>query len=106
MPLATDARTLGRVQRLLNHYSLTPVTLSAHSNLTKVRGLKVAYSALDLCERMGIPILNTAVGGPEEGQEDEAAFLRNIGGLADYAFERGTTWRGQRIVVYRSSRLS
>src|SRR5262245_55052010 len=88
VPLTPDTRTLGRVHRLLNHYSLTPVALSAHSNLTTARGLKDAFRALDLCERMGIPILNTAVGGPEEGEEDEAAFLRNIGGLADYATER------------------
>src|SRR5262249_30270555 len=86
-----SARELGRVQRLLNRHSLIPAALSAHSNLTAARGLKIAYSALDLCERMGIPILNTAVGGPEEGKEDEAAFLRNIGGLADYAAERDIT---------------
>jgi sugar phosphate isomerase/epimerase len=91
VPLTTDARVLGRVQRLLNHHSLTPVALSAHSALTVARGLKVAYAALDLCERMGIPILNTAVGGPEESKEDEAVFLRNIGGLADYAAERDLT---------------
>src|SRR5262249_54308580 len=78
VPLTPDAKTLGGVQRLLNRYALTPVALSAHSNLTNARGLKDAFRALDLCERMGIPILNTAVGGPEEGEEDEAAFLRNI----------------------------
>jgi sugar phosphate isomerase/epimerase len=91
VPLTPDAKTLGRVQRLLNRYALTPVALSAHSNLTNTRGLKDAFRALDLCERMGIPTLNTAVGGPEEGAEDETAFLRNIGGLADYAAEREIT---------------
>jgi sugar phosphate isomerase/epimerase len=91
VPLTPDARELGRVHRLLNRYSLTPVALSAHSNLTARPGLKVAFSALDLCERMGIPILNTAVGGPEEGEEDEGAFLRHIGGLADYAAKRDVT---------------
>ena len=40
---------------------------------------------------MGIPILNTAVGGPEAGKENEDAFLANIGGLADYAAERNVT---------------
>jgi sugar phosphate isomerase/epimerase len=91
VPLAADARALGRVHRLLHDFSLTPVALSAHSNLTAPRGLKVAFRALDLCERMGIAILNTAVGGPEEGKEDEAAFHRNIGGLADYAARRDVT---------------
>lgn len=91
VPLGANARALGRVHRLLNRYGLTPVALSGHSNLTAARGLRDAFRALDLCERMGIPILNTAVGGPEEGPEDEAAFLRNIGGLADYAAERDVT---------------
>lgn len=40
---------------------------------------------------MGIPILNTAVGGPEEGEEDESAFLKNVSGLAEYAAERDVT---------------
>ncbi len=91
LPLAADARTIGRAQRLLNRYALTPVSLSAHSNLTTRRGLNQARRALDLCERMGIPILNTAVGGPEAGEEDEEAFHANIGGLADYAAERDVT---------------
>jgi sugar phosphate isomerase/epimerase len=89
--LEADARSLARAQRLLNDYSVTPVALSAHSNLTTRRGLKDAFLALDLCERMGIPILNTAVGGPEEGEENEDAFLANIGGLATYAAERDVT---------------
>lgn len=38
--------------------------------------------------------------------EVENATSRRVLEKSDYAFERGTTWRGQRIVVYRSSRLS
>src|SRR5438552_13388051 len=92
VPIDADAKTVGRVQRLLNDHALTPVALSAHSNLTAARGVKDAYHGLDLCERLGIPIMNTAVCGPEEPErEDEAAFLRNIGGLADYAAKRDVT---------------
>jgi sugar phosphate isomerase/epimerase len=91
LSLEADARSLGRAQRLLNRYSLTPVALSGHSNLTTPRGLKDAFRALDLCERMGIPILNTAVGGPEAGEENEDAFLANIEELADYAAEHDVT---------------
>jgi len=92
VPLDADAKTVGRVQRLLNDHALTPVALSAHSNLTAARGVTDAYRGLDLCERLGIPIMNTAVGGPEDRHpEDEAAFLRNIGGLAEYAAERDVT---------------
>jgi sugar phosphate isomerase/epimerase len=91
VPLDADSRELGGVQRLLNRYTLTPVALSAHSNLQTSKGLKDALRALDLCERLGIEIMNTAVGGAEDGPEDETAFLKNIGGISDYAAERQIT---------------
>jgi sugar phosphate isomerase/epimerase len=91
VPLNPDARTLGRILRLLNRYSLTPIALSAHSNLTIAKGVKDAFLAIDLCARMGIDIMNTAVGGPGDAKEDETAFLKNIGKLADYAAERDIT---------------
>ncbi len=91
VPLDADSQALGGVQRLLNRYSLTPVALSAHSNLQTAKGVKDALRALDLCQRLGIEIMNTAVGGAEDGPEDEAAFLKNIGGIADYAAERQIT---------------
>ena len=88
VPLKAGAKTRGRIQRLLNRFALTPVALSAHSNLTTKRGVKDAIHAIDLCEKMGIGIMNTAVGGPHEGPENETAFLSHIGKLADYAAER------------------
>jgi L-ribulose-5-phosphate 3-epimerase len=91
VPLDAGAKALGGVQRLLNRFSLTPVALSAHSNLQTAKGVKDALRALDLCERMGIEIMNTAVGGAEDGPEDEAAFLKNIGAISDYAAERQIT---------------
>src|SRR4051812_4218102 len=66
VPLDVDARSLGHILRLLNRSSLTPVAISAHSNLTTARGLDDARRALELCERMGIEIMNTAVGGAED----------------------------------------
>ena len=44
--------------------------------------------AVDLCERMGIAIMNTAIGGHYSESEDEAAFMGNIHELADYAAAR------------------
>src|SRR5262245_54846892 len=82
VPINADAKAVNRVHRLLNDHGLTPVVLSAHSNLTSARGVKDAYRGLDLCERLGVPIMNTAVTGAEDLEhEDEAAFLRNIPGL-------------------------
>jgi L-ribulose-5-phosphate 3-epimerase len=91
VPLDAGARALGGIQRLLNRFSLTPVALSAHSNLQTAKGVKDALRALDLCERLGIEIMNTAVGGAEDGPEDEAAFLKKIGAISDYAAERQIT---------------
>src|SRR5581483_12001676 len=60
VPLDADARTLGKIQRMLNKLNLIPISLSGHSDLTTQAGLQLGLQALDLCERMGIDILNTA----------------------------------------------
>src|SRR5262245_42084459 len=84
VPLDSGVKAVGGIQRLLNRFSLTPVALSAHSNLRTAKGVKDALRALDLCERMGIEIMNTAVGGAEDGPENEDVFLKNIGAVADH----------------------
>src|SRR5262249_57278362 len=38
-----------------------------------------------------LPSMHTGDGGREEGEEAECAFVRNVGGLADYAAEREIT---------------
>jgi sugar phosphate isomerase/epimerase len=91
IPLDADARTLGKIQRMLNKLNLIPISLSGHSDLTTQEGLQLGLQALDLCERMGIDIMNTAIGGHYSQQEDEDAFLGNINQLADYAAERDIT---------------
>jgi L-ribulose-5-phosphate 3-epimerase len=88
VPLDADARKLGQVQRMLNSLGLIPISLSGHSDLTTKDGLELGLRAVDLCERMGIAIMNTAIGGHYSEQEDEAAFMGNIHELADYAAAR------------------
>lgn len=85
VPLDADAKTLGGILRLLNKLSLTPIALSGHSDLTTKEGLADGLKAVDLCERLGIDILNTAIGGHYSENEDEAAFMGNIHQLADAA---------------------
>lgn len=87
VPLDADAKTLSRVQRKLNTFGLIPVSLSGHSDLTTPDGLQLGLMALDLCDRMGISIMNTAIGGHYSEHEDEAAFMENISKLADRAAE-------------------
>jgi L-ribulose-5-phosphate 3-epimerase len=73
------------VRRLLDHYGLSPVSLSAHSDLTTPEGLEHGLKAVRWAADFGIPIVNTAVGGHQSADENESAFLRNIGALADEA---------------------
>ena len=88
VPLGADGKTLGEIQRKLHHYGLIPISLSGHSDLTTKEGVVVGKQAIDLCELMGIDIMNTAIGGHYSENEDEEAFMGNIGELADYAAER------------------
>src|SRR5918911_2836671 len=88
VPLDADAKTLGNILRTLNRLDLVPVSLSGHSDLTTREGLQDGLRALDLCERLGIEIMNTAIGGHYSEQENEAAFFENINELADAAETR------------------
>ena len=88
VPLEADAKTLGQIHRMMNRLGLTSLSLSGHSDLTTKDGLKDGLKAVDLCERMGIGIMNTAIGGHYSESEDEEAFMGNIHELADYAAAR------------------
>ncbi|MCB1496779.1 MAG: sugar phosphate isomerase/epimerase [Bauldia sp.] len=88
VPLEADAKELGRIQRMMNSLGLVSLSLSGHSDLTTKEGLADGLLAVDLCERMGIGIMNTAIGGHYSEDEDEDAFMGNIHELADYAAAR------------------
>jgi sugar phosphate isomerase/epimerase len=88
VPLDADAKTLGHIQRMMNRLGLVSLSLSGHSDLTTKAGLEDGLLAVDLCERMGIAIMNTAIGGHASQDEDEEAFMGNIHALADYAAAR------------------
>jgi sugar phosphate isomerase/epimerase len=88
VPLDADGKTLSSIQRMLNRLGLNPVSLSGHSDLTTKEGLAIGKKAIDLCDRLGIQIMNTAIGGHYSEHEDEAGFMGNIHELADYAAAR------------------
>ncbi len=88
VPLEADAKTLGNIQKMMKKLGLAPISLSGHSDLTTKDGLKDGLKALDLCEKMSIAIMNTAIGGHAGQDEDEDAFMANIHGLADAAAKR------------------
>ena len=73
------------VRRKLEGYGLEAVSLSGHSDLTTRDGLDHGIKAVRWAADYGLPIVNTAVGGHQSADENEAAFLGNIGELADAA---------------------
>jgi L-ribulose-5-phosphate 3-epimerase len=77
------------VRARLDHYGLTPVSLSGHSDLTSKAGLAHGVKAVRWAAAYGIPIVNTAIGGHWSEDEDESAFLANIDELADSAASAG-----------------
>ena len=101
IPLEADVKMLGRIQRMMNKLGLISLSLSGHSDLTTKDGLKDGLKAVDLCERMGIEIMNTAIGGHYSESEDEEAFMSNIHELPDYAAARdtllGIEWRDHQV---------
>lgn len=88
VPLDADAKTLGKIQRMLHRLDLIPMSLSGTANLTTKEGVQWGMMSLELCERLGIDIMNTPIGGHSSEHEDEGAFMANIHELADYAAER------------------
>ncbi len=77
------------VRRALERYGLEAVSLSGHSDLTTPEGLEHGLKAVRWAADYGLPIMNTAVGGHQSADENEAAFLSNAGELADAAESAG-----------------
>ncbi len=87
---ATDAQ-VAEIQAKMERLGLTPCALSGHSDLTTEHGVAVGKQAVDLCNRFGLSLLVTAIGGHYSEDEDKGAFMRHIHDLADYAAARGVT---------------
>ena len=83
-----DAPTAG-VRSKLDSYGLTAVSLSGHSDLTTKDGLAHGIKAVNWAADYGLPIVNTAIGGHWSEDENQGAFMENIGELADAAKEAG-----------------
>jgi L-ribulose-5-phosphate 3-epimerase len=77
------------VRDKLDGYGLEAVSLSGHSDLTTRDGLEHGVKAVRWAGRYGLPVVNTAVGGHQSADENEAAFLANINELADAAEAAG-----------------
>jgi len=91
VPLYAGDNELKSIRDMSRRIGLTPVSLSGHSDLTQEAGIADARECMRICERLDIAILNTAVGGAFNEDEDESAFLANIQGLASEAQAMGIT---------------
>src|SRR5262249_27411236 len=89
VPLNANDSAIVEINRMIAEAGLSAISLSGHSDLTTDTGIKDGVLALDLCERLGITIMNTAVGGPFNDDEDETGFLKGIDDFADQAARRG-----------------
>lgn len=77
------------VRRRIEASGLTAVSISAHADLTTRSGLLHSLAAARWAADYGLPLVNTAIGGHWSDANGEAAFLRNIGELADAARDAG-----------------
>jgi L-ribulose-5-phosphate 3-epimerase len=85
---ASDAQ-LAEAKAQLARWGLKVSAISGHSDLTTEHGLVMGKKAVNLCEKMSVPILNTAIGGHYSENENKDAFMAHIHELADYADKRG-----------------
>ena len=77
------------VRAKLGEYGLEAVSLSGHSDLTTKEGLAHGVKAVRWAGAYGLPVVNSAIGGHWSEEEDQGAFMENIGELADAARAAG-----------------
>jgi sugar phosphate isomerase/epimerase len=77
------------VRKQVEGHGLTAVSLSGHSDLTTRDGLAHGIKAVEWAAAYGLTVVCSAVGGHESADENESAFLENIGELADAADKAG-----------------
>jgi sugar phosphate isomerase/epimerase len=87
---ATDAQ-LAEIQAKMDRLGLKASSLSGHSDLTSADGVALGKKAVDLCQKLGLTIMCTAIGGHYSEDEDKSAFMGHIHDLADYAAAQGVT---------------
>lgn len=85
---------LGAVKELLARYSLDPISLSGHSDLTSDEGIEEFRHSIRIASYLGITHLTTSTGGHDDSStgtldEQRAAVVPNIQAMADLAASEG-----------------
>ena len=91
VPLEASAAQMAELRAKLDRLGLKASALSGHSDLTTAEGVVNGKKAIDLCQKLGLTIMNTAIGGHYSEDEDRSAFMDHIHDLADYAAAQGVT---------------
>lgn len=91
VPLEASDAQIADLKGKLDRLGLKAASLSGHSDLTTAEGVVNGKKAIDLSQKLGLKIMNTAIGGHYSEDEDRSAFMDHIHDLADYAADRGIT---------------
>lgn len=89
VPLEATDTQIAEIKAKLNRLGLKASALSGHSDLTTAQGVVDGKKAIDLCTKLGLSLMITAIGGHYSEDEDETSFMGYIHDLADYAAEQG-----------------
>ncbi len=81
---ATDAQ-IAEIKAKMSQLGLQASALSGHSDLTTAEGVVDGKKAVDLCTKLGLSLMVTAIGGHYSEDEDKDSFMGYIHDLADYA---------------------
>ena len=76
------------LETTLRQHSLSPMSISGHSDLVKSEGVGALRKRIDLAKRIGAKIVNTKAGDPSS-EEDVRSFYKNVSDLAEYAADKG-----------------
>jgi len=85
VPLEASDAQIAEIKAKLDRLGLRASALSGHSDLTTPEGLADGKRAIELCPKLGIHVMNTAVGGHASKEENKSAFMKHIFDLADHA---------------------
>jgi sugar phosphate isomerase/epimerase len=91
VPLEAGDTQIAEIKAKLDRLALKASALSGHSDLTTSGGVVDGKKAVDLCTKLGLSLMNTAIGGHYSEDEDKVSFMGYIHDLADYAADRGVT---------------
>ena len=85
IPLEASETQLDEIKAKLDSAGLKVASLSGHSDLTTAAGVVDGKKAVDLTQKFGVTIMNTAIGGHYSENEDDNGL--NFFGRVEYRHE-------------------